>query len=1000
MNLYQTIFNHIQELTNPNNEIRSKAEEDLNILISQNPVEAINTLFEIMNNDPSKKEAYLCAILIRNCVKPENLIPMSQNTPDFFINLKYILLKMAKDIRFPSNLNMFLISDILYKFYAAETFQGGRLFPEFIPFLISLLDNDIYRSNALEELHGTNIILKDLQNYYPQIIEKCDLFSPDIEYRTRSFCFYINCIKFNSFDFQHFFLTISNQFSQIFDDMPDKQLNYCITTIFQMYECKYNNVSVFFPLFFNLFLPRLLDNNRDELTKINFINNITSMLSSTFFFNFISQKENCNKFLELICFLASNPIQFPDLYFECGHCIKKIYIVFFIDNRAAIQNMKHIQIFYNLFKELSNSTNLFISSLISKIFIDISNLRRAIEFASIQDDPNYSKIIIRHNGLSLIKNIIKTFYSSLTVEFEIELFGILMNLYAFFEDEKIMKVLTLLSGYLPYKARILKRNEMINLCNKKITKEIICCATHYCIKPDSEDSINLSKSLFQATLNLMNHDIDTLSHVISNLSLLIDSAGLDATFEFLNQVMPVILDDPKCFTNSYLATFIEKVNVNNEFAKAIFSKIIEFIQNMSIFDLAINENIVSVCLALKKVPFYADFFEFSIDSLKSVISIIERLTNESDFRLRGRSIKCLSKLSKHYCTNPEILGDILRLFQSLIENEDNLYVIKCLNFMIYQIVTTLDEVQPDANVDQFILLYPSLFDHSYNVLVHIFDKNKNDKVIDQITINDTSDVITNLRSLINFLFSKNQQLSTKMVLDFFFTNKSDDEQDSLRYDLPLFRIYFAGLCNILLNFVNMNLYSNFLLKIVQMLINYAFNEEINDISTRISAISSLSSFFAKYEMPTELIFNFIWDGLVPLLKIHAADINNNSASLMNSAIAALIETFVKYSNKEINFQAAFQFLIENLAYLTIVNKATFQHILALATICFQSGQSYGQAAKILIAKVTELVMNGSVEKSALKIFVIQCQAKQEIPEAFTQLYQVILQVLNSTDDDE
>lgn len=1007
MSLIQNILNYLREFTNPIDEIRSQAEENINILISQDPFDVINSLLEIIDNNPSQNEAYFCAILIRNYLKGKVLVDISQKSPDFFEHAKNILLRFASDSRFPQNLNMFLISEILIYFYSVSIIEESGSFSEFIPFLISLLDNNNFRSNSLETLINA-YIFNTLEEYIPQIIDKCNLADDDFEYRSTSFRFYINCIQFASFDFRSFLEEIIHQIPQIFDDMPDKQFNECFEWIFRIYESndKYKQLSLFFPQFLLQIYPRLADPNGDELSKVNLIDDICKMLSSTYFFDFISQEENSSQFLEALLIMASNPIQFYDLYNEIGSCIKKLYATYFDDNnQSLISSTPERRDFYFSIKEMEECPNLFVSSLFSKFSNELSEMEKAIGYATIEDDADYSRIIIRHNGLSQLKKIIIKNKQVIDDETKIDLFGILMNLYEFYEDEKIMKDITLLSFYFSNELIQMKIGDIISLCESKITTEIVCCASLYCVDPDIEYSEFLAGNLYQSTIELMTHDIYALSNVLTFLNKVINSAGPELTYKFIDQVMEVILDDPNCFTNKCLQDFIkctQEFDESCEFARAIFLKLMEYIESIDDNDLLIDENQRILHFAIKSVPFYADFIpEFENKYLKDVLDIIEKRFEEYNFNIRGVSIKCVSKLAKYIVLNDTMLHEIINQFENLLQKEDNIYVIKCLMHLLSQIIFSILDNDDEANIDQFIQIYPTIFQIIYNNTSSI---NQQDKVLDKQSYIDFGKILKSLLGLFNTFLDKNLQMTTELVLNFFLKNESNEEEESC-FGSNIFKTFFIHMWSTLLTIVDANILDENCPAIVQILIDYAFSDAYVAPMDKAKSIISLSNFFYQNEMPAELIFDYIWNGLIPLIDENKNNVSYDAETdtnntiliyLLTKAISFLIIITVRYHESEINLKSIIPIISSNINLLLRSDQITFIQLFELINICSSDSETAFHAIA-LMKKAVSMIQNNQVAKSAIVYLYNVFQKSSEIPEFFDPLCQIVFQVMNSSD---
>ena len=952
----QTLRYCLINLRNLNNEIRTQSEIKINELIKSDFIRVCEELFRIIDENLSSEDVYLCAIIINKIIEPKNLIDLNLISNEYFLKIRNNFMRLASDSKFNQNTNFYFLTTLANRFYALSFFPNFPQFQEFIPFLINLLDKvPLFRSNSLKIICQIfKFALNQLEPYSRDILSKCDLNSSDFEFRSHSFMLYIFSFIFND----EFFQPLMNNLDNILSPLPDKDLITCIYSILYMiHEKECIILSSFYPIIFSIIISRIQDEQTDELTKINYIYFISIMLDMSSFIDFLLDSENATKFLFTISLAASNPIQFEDLYIECLKCIKKL------------SKIKEAQNFYYLFKQFINISNLFVASLFCSTFISLDYYHYAIQFASKPDEQTISCQLIRKNGLSQIKKIIREFGDS-NSEIMLKIGQDILNLYETFQDNEILKVLAIWTEYVPNEILYQAKDSIISILENHITSEIICCAASFCSN-EFGDTRQLGIHLLTAIISIINQKPEELSLFINYIPKIFTTLDPITIASFLEQALPAFYDNPLCLTKKFLLSFIKaNRSIMKNIPEQIFEKLFDIITNLinfivikSIPNNTDDEDVNTTILfyALRRVPFYSTFNkDFELNYLDKLMGYISQTLTNNDYRIRAASVCSIIELLNLYPINLTIFQAAIQiLFNS--DGEYNSYVITKILQLFSQIIDS-PQLSNEELIEKLISFYPQLFEHSYNIIIKI----KSDgKVADPFQIEDISVIISSLLTIFNLLLSKFPNHSAGIFQAEFIDNN--------KYNIPEFNEFFIKAYSVILTTSTIeSVHPDIIQNVINNLLKILCGA---DDSLKGISISILSEFFGIHEMPIELITTFL-ELIVPIIQS-----SNLSKSTANLTISALIIIEAKYYNKGIDFYQLLGILLQNIDKLCIVNSLTFQCLVELGIICSTKNETMSSAQLIANTLIAH-IKNKTVELRAIEIIRRQLKANAEISEIF------------------
>lgn len=999
MSLSSALGDILHQITNPNNEIRSESEANYNELLSQKPFEVVASLLDIISSNPSANEAYACLILIKNYLNVKKIVELISTQLEFISQIKITIMSFCHDSRFPKKANQFLLM-ILQTFYIIQLtpqIQNVFPFPDFPPFMISLLDHETFRSNALETLISP-YFKESFQVFYKDILAKIDLKCEDMEYRTQSFAFYVNCVQFIEDDNQSYLDILINQMPDIFSTMPDKYFHESISFVFHYYHDKnFQNLSVLFPPFFYLILPRIVHEEIDETIRANYIFDIICMLSSTAFFSFLCNETNQVQFIEALIICSSNPILYPNLYSECRKCIKKMYKDYFFSPYNKIQyNLDH-------FIECTKHENFFVSSLFSRYFTDMAILPIGVNFASVPDSNNHSNILIRHNGLKQIRRTIK--YNQFEDNGKLQLFAFLYQLYLASHDDKIIKVLSQWTRSSSKELRTVVSSHIIELCQQTITTPLIACATLYCSELDQGNSVILANRLLEATLELLKINPCNITDLFCELYLVSHFAGVESSFLFLNQITQIILNMPEAFTNKYIALIISNIAENSkqeqgvltalsQLGNSIFHKLLELIFELipqSSDNLLDEGGITNLCFSFNRIPFYSSFIEnFEQTALSDVLKFINQVIYSSDFRIEAYALKCLKKLILQYQQNENLISQSIDIFNRSLSECKLIYLFRALMKLFDDIINS--PIVQSFNAEKMatlIEIYPKLTEKVFKSIISIQTRD------DRITNEDFLDISFSIKQLItimNSLYRINQVETTKMIIgilsdDFFSTN------------FPILNQYLLSLLTGLLLFGDFNQIQHIITQVIEKLFELIMDDlNKNNSQLQINAITNLVMFMIDHETSSEIIDSLIGNILAPILQKESVflTIENRFSDqrLAQVAISSFIIILSKYLSKISNVANCLSLLNDSIVLLTQLNAPTTQSLMNLIQMCLREQTTILLAQKML-QQIESIIKHQQIEPRALSfLYKILNQSKDHGP--YQPLFMSIVTILQQT----
>ncbi|OHT00261.1 hypothetical protein TRFO_33088 [Tritrichomonas foetus] len=944
-NNVEHVRNLLVNFTNPNNTIRSAAEASVNKLIEENPVDFFTSILGIMNIVPNSEISYLCAITINNFLNISLFAKNPPITPDFFLCMRNALVKFANDLRFPQNINSYILSILSNKFYVLSFLPFWPDFSDFVPFLISLLDNMQFRSNSLDILCGLFSMPGSMKDFYPMILQKCDFLCDDMNFRTNSLCFYLFCLSIDS----NLQSEINNfPILQILADIPDKEFNLCLNTLFSLYFSSNNQLfSYIYQTIFPLTLARVADGNRLELMRVSFVFSITNMFHSTSFLNYLMIHKT--DFIAAMSIAASNPIQFLDLYCECRKCLKEL---------SKIPQTKEI---YGLYKEYINFKNIYVSSLFCSLVVSLDYLELAFHFASHPDSNPNSFEIVRRNGLSLIKKLLRL-YSNELQDNMAEIGQRILQLYNRFQESYYIKVLVTWSYQVSKDVRDLIRPAIISLCQKQPTIEIISCASSFC-DHNSPDSGNLAIYLMESIVQIAHKQPDNFSLFLHHIEEISNATSPENIVAFFDQLMPIILDDPQYITNYYIASIFSKYgNLMGDKPILLFQKIYELILMPYTEN---NSNFESLFYSFKQISNYSQFIpDFQENYLQNILKSIFYISEkEEDHRLRAASIICITKLLQIYSNNIFLIQKSFELLNTIFKGESELYVISKY-LKLYEELIDIRQI-PSEYSTQLISNYSNVFLHSYESILVL---KEGDKTINEFAMKDISKIISSLLCLFNVLLSNHPKESIQILLPVFLEPKN--------FDIPEFHQFFVQSCSVLIT-VHFNLITEYIPPIIQILINFAMSD---DLPVKCLAIVGLGNFFGLHKMPINLINDFV-NILIPII---AEPIDQK---LFDSSFSVLLVLATNYFTDGINTEQILRVMINSFGNISKIPAFSFQSLIKLTQLCLVN-ELPENVSQALVNNICLIIQKQCVENRCL-FALYNTLNTSSIPEAFQPIHQIL-----------